>query len=171
MKLVQELLKCGQQKGMCHKFQRELVGDLSYQRIAELYFKGMDFCVKADYPSLEFCRSIQEHLPEVAKHGVYVDAEVQDLHNVEKLCFLGDCKALVSYNGFSVGLMYARHNTQAAVNVSDNAILRIDAFENTHLVVAVAGNNAEVVVNLYGDASVETIGTGIKVIHKNKTTY
>ena len=61
--------------------------------------------------------------------------------------------------------------TQGAVNVSDNAYVTIDAFDNSNLVIAVAGSNAQVIVNLYGNAQVEVIGSGVEVHTHNKTHY
>lgn len=75
----------------------------------------------------------------------------------------GGCKALLEYDEYSVSRLYIRHTSQAAVNVSDYAVLTIDAFDNSHLVVAVAGGNAQVIVNKYDNAIVETIGDGIIV--------
>ena len=48
--------------------------------------------------------------------------------------------------------------------------LTIEAFDSSHLVVAVAGSNAQVIVNKYGDAQVECIGSGIKVNNTGKST-
>ena len=55
--------------------------------------------------------------------------------------------------------------------MSDNAIVTIDAFDSSYLVVAVSGDKAQVIVNLYGNAQVETIGMGITVNYMNKKTY
>ena len=74
-------------------------------------------------------------------------------------------------HGFAVSRIFARHNSQGAVNVSDNAYVTIDAFDNSNLVIAVAGSDAQVIVNLYGNAQVEVIGSGVEIKKHNKNTY
>ena len=64
-----------------------------------------------------------------------------------------------------------RHDSHSAVNVSDNAIVTIDAFDNSYLYVAVAGTDAKVLVNLYGNAKADIEGVGIEVRQMNKNTY
>lgn len=77
----------------------------------------------------------------------------------------------MEYDGYTVSRIYARHNSKVSVNVSDHAIVTIDAFDNTDLVVAVAGKDAQVMVNMYGDSKIQCIGDCIKVKYNNKKTY
>jgi hypothetical protein len=104
-------------------------------------------------------------------YGGYVDDEITGLRNAPDVVLNGGCKAMLEYDEYSVSRIYIRHSSQAAVNVSDHAIVTIDAFDSSHLVVAVAGGDAQVLVNKYGDAQVECIGSGIKVNSINKKTY
>lgn len=83
----------------------------------------------------------------------------------------GDCKAMLEYDGFAVSNIYIRHNSKASVNVGDHAIVTIDIFDNSYLAIAVAGGDAEVLVNVYGNATVETVGGKVKIIRTNKNTY
>ena len=129
----------------------------------------IDFCISEDYPTLEYMRATFKGKCE--PYGIYIDDEVEELKNAPDAVFNGDCKALLEYDGFSVSRVFARHNTKASVNVSDNAIVTIDAFDSSYLVVAVSGDKAQVIVNLYGNAQVETIGMGITVNYMNKKTY
>ncbi len=55
--------------------------------------------------------------------------------------------------------------------MSDHAILTIDPFNQSDLIIAVSGSDAQVSVNLYGNSKVECVGTGIKVRYMNKNTY
>ena len=87
------------------------------------------------------------------------DLSTQELLN-------GECKATLEYDGYYVSRVWIRHNSKAAVNVSDHAYITIDAMDNSYLVVAVAGNDAQVYVNKYGAAQVECIGSGIIVNNK-----
>lgn len=170
MELVEQLRKDGVRKGLCQQYQGLLQGDLSVEELVKLFIGGIDFCIKYNYPTLDFMRDRFKGKSE--PYGSFVDDVVQDpLVNVPDLVFNGDCKAMAEYSGFSVSRIFVRHNTQMSVNVSDHAVVTIDAFDNTYLAIAVAGNDAQVIVNLYGDAKVDCMGTGINVINKNKKTY
>lgn len=170
MELVEQLRKDGIRKGLCQQYQGLLQGDLSIEELVKLFVGGIDFCVKWNFPTLDFMRERFKGLSE--PYGAYVDDEIKDpLRNVPDLVFNGDCKAMTEYDGYSVSRIFIRHNSQCAVNVSDHAMVTIDAFDNTYLAIAVAGSDAQVNVNLYGDARVDCVGSGIKVINKNKKTY
>lgn len=170
MELVELLRKDGVRKRLCQQYQGLLKGDLSIEDLVKLFIGGVDFCIKYNYPTLDFMR---EHFKGKSEpYGAFVDDEiVEPLVNVPDVVMNGDCKAMAEYNGFTVSRIFARHNTQMSVNVADHAIVTIDAFDNTFLAIAVSGSNAQVIVNLYGDAKVDCIGTGINVINKNQNTY
>lgn len=168
MELVQELKKDGIAKGLCRMWQMKLTGELSMKRLAELYIRGIDFCIAEDYPTLEYSR---EHFTGVLEpYGVYIDKEF-DGKDIKDVVLNGDCKAWLEYDGYIVANMYIRHTSKASVTVSEKAIVTIDAFDDTHTAVAVVGEDAKVCVNLYGNATVEAIGKGITINHKNKKTY
>ena len=152
MELVQQLKEDGKAKGLCRMWQMKLRTGLDYEQLIQLYIKGIDFCISENY-------------------GVFVDDAVTDKVNLPDVVLNGDCKAMLEYDGYSVSRVYARHDSHSAVNVSDNAIVTIDAFDNSYLYVAVAGTDAKVLVNLYGNAKADIEGVGIEVRQMNKNTY
>ena len=168
MNLINQLKEDGTAKGLCRMWRIKLQPDLSVKELAKLYIDGIDFCISEDYPTLDFLR---DHFKGSCEpYGVFVDDEVSE-HNTPDVVLNGYCKAILEYDGYTVSRIYARHNTQGAVNVSDNAIVTVDAFDNSNLVIAVAGSDAQVIVNIYGNARVEAIGSGIEIKKHNKTTY
>ena len=169
MELVQQLKEDGKAKGLCRMWQMKLRTGLDYEQLIQLYIKGIDFCISENYPTLDFIREHFKGKCEV--YGVFVDDEVTDKVNVPDVVLNGDCKAMLEYDGYSVSRVYARHDSHSAVNVSDNAIVTIDAFDNSYLYVAVAGTDAKVLVNLYGNAKADIEGVGIEVRQMNKNTY
>lgn len=168
MELTQQLKKDGIAKGLCRMWQMKLVGELDMKRLIELYIKGIDFCISEDYPTLEFLRERVKGKCE--PYGVFVDDETE-LVNPKDVVLNGVSKAMLEYDGYTVANLYIRHTSVAALVVSDHAIVTVDAFDTSHVVVAVAGDSAKVSVNLYGDSTVETYGNGITINRKNKKTY
>lgn len=169
MELNRQLKQDGIAVGLCSQYQGLLERSDTVEKMVKLFFRGIDFCIKNDYPTLEFMRKNFKGKSE--PYGGYVDDEITGLRNAPDVVLNGDCKAMLEYDEYSVSRLYVRHSSHAAVNVSDHAVLTIDAFDNSHLTVAVAGGNAQVIVNKYGDAQVDCIGSGIKVNSINKKTY
>lgn len=168
MELIQQLKKDGIEKGLCRMWQMKLKSDLSIKSLVELFINGIDFCIKNDYPTLDFMR--QNFRGKCESYGAYVDDEVFE-KNRRNIVLNGDCKAMLEYDGYTVANLYVRHGSKGAINVSDHAIVTIDAFDDSDIAVAVSGGDAVVLVNIYGNAKVECIGLGIKVFYKNKKTY
>ncbi len=170
MELNKQLKIDGVAKGLCTQYQGLLdrCGD-SIENMVRLFIRGIDFCIKNDYPTLDFIRENFKGKSE--PYGAYVDDNIRNLRNRPDVVLNGNCKALLEYDDYSVSRIYIRHGSQAAVNVSDHAVVTIDAFDNSRIVVAVAGSNAQVLVNKYGNSQVECIGSGIKVNSINKKVY
>lgn len=168
MELVQQLKKDGIEKGLCRMWQMKLKSGLSIKSLVELFINGIDFCIKNDYPTLDFMR--QNFKGKCESYGAYVDDEVFE-KNRRNIVLNGDCKAMLEYDGYTVANLYVRHGSKGAINVSDHAIVTIDAFDDSDIAVAVSGDDAVAFVNIYGNAKVECIGLGIKVFYKNKKTY
>lgn len=168
MDLINQLKADGTSKGLCRQWRMKLQKGMSVEDLAALYIKGIDFCISEDFPTLDFLR---DHFKGSCEpYGVFVDDVVKQ-RNTPDLVLNGDCKAILEYDGYTVARIFARHNTQGAVNISDHAIVTVDLFDNSNLVIAVAGSDAQVNVNLYGNSKVEAIGSGIEINKLNKNTY
>lgn len=169
MELADQLKQDGVTKGLCRLWRGKLKAGMNIESMIQLYIKGIDFCISEDYPTLEFIRD--NFRGKCEPFGAFVDDEISERKNAPDTVLNGVCKAMLDYDSYSVSRIYIRHNSQAAINVSDHAIVTIDAFDNSNLIVATAGEDAQVLVNLYGDAQVECIGVGIQVKKMNKKTY
>lgn len=167
MEVIQQLKQDGIAKGLCQPWQNKLRDGVSVKRLVDLYVRGIDFCIKNDYPTLEFIRD--NFKGKCEQYGVYIDDSVTEKDR-ETIVLNGDCKAMLEYGGYSVSTVFVRHNSRASIVASEFANVTIDAFDNSHIVVAVAGK-AQMNVNLYGDASVEVIGNGVKIRKTNKRVY
>lgn len=169
MELVHQIKQDGIAKGLCRLWQMKLKPGLGVDSLAELYIRGIDFCIKNDYPTLDFLRT--NFKGKCEDYGVYVDDEVVE-KNRKDVVLNGGCKAMLEYDGFVVSNIYIRHNSKASVNVGDHAIVTIDIFDNSYLAIAVAGKYAKVLVNVYGKATVEIAGgINIKIRYVGKDTY
>ena len=137
------------------------------QRLIDLYIRGIDFCIKHDYPTLDFIR--ENFKGKCEPYGVWVDERVY-LRNVDRLVLEGDCTGEIEYDGFSVSRLFLRHNSTIKVKASQYAIVTIESFDSSHLDLVVAGSKARVCVVLYGDSTVNATGN-VQIVKKNKKTY
>lgn len=169
MEIIEQLKNDGINKGLCHLWQMKLKPGLNVDELAKLYVRGIDFCIINDYPTLDFIRT--NFKGKCEQYGVFVDDEERSIRNLPDVVMNGNCKAMMEYDGYTVSRIYVRHNSKVSVNVSDYAMVTIDAFDNADLVIAVAGKDAQIMVNMYGNSKVKCIGDGIKVTYKNKDTY
>lgn len=169
METLEQIKQDGIAKGMCRYGQVELSrNNITTERLARLYFKEIDFCIGKDVPTLDMLR--QGFKGKGEPYGVFVDQEDVRERNREEIALNGNCKAELFFNGFTVSRVFVRHTSTARVTACGYAHLTIDVFDNAKLVVAVAGTKARVLVNVYGNAQVESIGA-VKIVNKNKRTY
>lgn len=169
MGLIEQIKKDGADKGLCQLWQMKLREDLEMKELIELYIRGIDFCISEDFPTLNF---IREHFKgQCEPYGVYVDDEIGQLKNAPDVVLNGDCKAMLEYDEYTVSRVFIRHNSKAAINLGDNAHVTVDIFDNSDIVIATAGHDAKVIVKVYGNAKLKTIGEGIIVRFTNNKTY
>ena len=168
MEIIQELKKDGIAKGLCRQWQMKLKDELDIADLSSLFIRGIDFCISENFPTLDYLRD--NFKGKCEDYGVYIDDEIAG-ENIPDIVLNGACKGVVIYNGYSVSRIYARHDTLLKINVSENAILTIDAFDNSMIEVNATGLRVKVFVHLYGNATVKCSGNGIKVKRYNKLTY
>lgn len=174
MELVEQLRKDGTEKGLCRLWQMKLRGNLDTEALVKLYIKGIDFCICEDYPTLDFLRTHFNGNSE--PYGVYIDEDMPTLANKADLVLNGACRGMLEYGEYSVSRLYVRHTSEIAVNVSDHAILTIDVFDHAKLHLSVVGDDASVILNVYGSNAQIDFVDGEKpscviVNYNNKTTY
>lgn len=174
MELVEQLRKDGTEKGLCRLWQMKLRGNLDTEALVKLYINGIDFCICEDYPTLDFLRVHFKGNSE--PYGVYIDEDMPTLANKADLVLNGACRGMLEYDGYSVSRLYVRHTSETAVNVSDHAVLTIDVFDHSKVHLSVVGDDASVILNVYGSNAQIDFVDGKKpscviVNYNNKTTY
>lgn len=168
MNLVDQLRVDGTSKGLCQLYQHKLQGDLTMEQLVKMFVGGIDFCISKDFPTLEFMRERFKGLSE--PYGAFVDDEIQTpLVNKPAVVLNGECKAFLEYDQYSVSRVFIRHTSKAAINASDHAFLDVDLFDEAYLAIATAGKDTKVTVNLYGNATVDVTGYGIKINDHRQT--
>lgn len=161
------LAKEAKKKGICKEWHTALKSQTDRKAMVEMYLRGIDFCLKNDYPANDF---IKAHFGDIApRMGVFVDCEI-NVENSPKCVCLVQTFGKVSTTGFNVCEIFAKHEAEINVVAADNAFVMVDVFD--HSVVNIhAHDRAKVCVNHYGDNGrvyiiVEEATANVKLIKK-----
>ena len=170
MKVAKQLAKQAKQLNICQEWHDELKTLTDKQKMAEMYLRGIDFCLANDFPSNDYIKANFSDV--INDFGIYLDSKFET-NNPDKCVLLGNANGVVNVDGFAVSEIYAKHDSTLTLNVGDNAFVMVDIFDTAGVYVTVTGN-AKVCINLYGNAEVwkEIHDFGVvKVINKHKKTY
>ena len=170
--LSRTLAKEAKKKGICKEWLAALRSLNDREAMVDMYLRGIDFCLRNDYPTNNF---IKAHFADIApRMGVFVDSEIS-VENRPKCVCLGATFGVVKTNNFNVTEIFAKHHAELNVVAADNAFVMIDVFDNS-VVNIHAHDRAKVCVNKYGDGGrvnivVEEAEAQVKIRVKNQKTY
>lgn len=171
-RLSKTLAKEAKRKGICREWHTALKSLTDRKAMVEMYLRGIDFCLKNDYPANDF---IKTHFGDIAPQlGVFVDCEIS-VENSPKYVCLGTTFGIIKTNAFSVAEIFAKHQSELNVLATDNAFVMIDIFDDA-VVNIHAHDRAKVCVNKYGDGGrvnivEESAEAQVKIRVKNSKTY
>ena len=119
--------------GLCDEWYKNWKKKESMQKLIEKYLKGIDFCIKHDYPSLDFTR---ENFPKdiLNTNGIFLDNEV-DATNIQKAVLLGDSRGSLSYSGQISGDIYIRHHSDVVIQAKEGAKLFVEIYDQCNVMV------------------------------------
>lgn len=168
MELVEQLKNDGIAKGLCQAWQDKLKPGVSMERLVKLFIRGIDFCVKNDFPTLDFMRN--NFKGKCEPYGAYVD-DVFASENIPDVVLNGECDAKLTYSGYTVSRVVIRHSSKANITIYGHSCVTIDVFDNGKLDLVTVGTRCKVIVYQYGNSIVNYGGTCAKIINKNKNSY
>lgn len=145
--------------GLCTEWTEEW-GNPTKDELVDKYVRGIDFCIKHNYPSCEYMKKNFDGV--MQKHGVFVDERV-DLKNPSMVIANGRTYGKIVYDAYSVGTLYVRHDSDLTIEASDNAFVTIETYDNCTVSVIQRGK-AKVFVYNHG-GNIQASG---KVVVKNR---
>lgn len=168
--LSKTLAKEAKKKGICKEWHTALKSLKDRKAMVEMYLRGIDFCLKNDYPANDF---IKAHFGDIAPQmGVFVDCEIC-VENSPKCVCLGATFGIIKADSFNVTEIFAKHQAELNVVAADNAFLMLDVFDDA-VVNIHAHNRVKVCVNQYGghiNIVEESSEAQVKIRVKNSKTY
>ncbi|EJW95600.1 hypothetical protein EVA_16282 [gut metagenome] len=118
--------------GLCRQWTGEWESNETKDHLIKKYKKGIDFCIKHDYPNNEFIKAnfpkkllhdnlvfVDEHIDMIGKSGVYV--------------INGSCEGSLMFSGYSAATVYVRHDTNISITAKDFAKVFVSVFDDAEL--------------------------------------
>jgi len=167
MDVIEQIKRDGQKYNLCRLYQSKLKPDLTVEDLAELYFKGIDFCIMNNYPTVQFMKD--NFKGKCEQYGIFVEDRSVNANNLSKVVMIGDCKGQLSYDGFSVSRVFVRHTSETKILVSEYAHVSVDIFDSANVTIVVAGTKAKVLVNIYGEDANVSCSSGLVKVRKKKS--
>lgn len=117
--------------GLCVAWTDEW-GTPTKEQLVDMYIRGLDFCIKNNYPSNEYIKTNFGIIAE--EKGVYTDATV-NLINPEIVILNGKCTGTITLSGYSSRDIHVRHNSKVKIIIKDAAKAFIRVYDNAHITV------------------------------------
>lgn len=148
--------------GLCEKWQREWADKSSKDEMAEKFVRGIDFCIKHDWPSPKF---IKKNFGDVMHmHGVYADENF--ITNSPTVILWGSCDGEVIANRDEAKTVYVKHNSKLKVYAGAGSVVFVSIYDNAMLEVT-CDLTAKVFVYKYGGSVKYTKGYPVKIRPRN----
>ena len=131
--IVLRELACSQKTPLCKEWTEQWDDDSDIDVLLDKYVRGFDFCVKNDYPSLEFSRKyFTDKKESLHRHHIYFDEDVDiETHASGFWIFLGSSKGRVRFNGFAVATVYLRHDSDLVIESTGLAKVFVKKYDKS----------------------------------------
>ena len=142
--------------GMCKEFQESWNDDL-----VGLYKQGVSWCLRHKFPSIK----------DMLKYdSVLVDNDVHNSKCIDLILtgdtyIINECTGNLEICDYNVARLYTALNTSVEINVKDNSILIIEAYDNSMIRISVE-EKALCTVWAYGNTTVQVLSGNVKIIRK-----
>lgn len=131
MDISAELKKEAVRLNLCEEW-TEAWKNPSLEEMADMYIRGLDFCIENNYPSNDF---IKAHFGKVAEDkGVFTDTEV-NLLNPEIAILNGNCTGTIELTGYASRDIHVRHDSKVKIIVRDYATAFVRVYDNAHAII------------------------------------
>ena len=133
LSVVLRELACSQATPLCGEWTEAWKDDSNLDELLDKFVEGQDFCIKNNYPTLEFSRKhFTDKRDVLHKHHIYFDEEVK-VEDAESgtYIFVGACTGTITFKGFAVGTVYLRHTSNIKVCSYDNAKVFVSKYDDS----------------------------------------
>lgn len=146
--------------GLCYDWQKLWQKDWSKEKMVEMMFRGLDFCLKFHYPSNDY---IIKHFNQDfrRKSNVFVNDKYSALNPKQSL-ILGTADITVRYNAWNHGNIHVRDNSSLKLTARNHSFVIVHLYENAKIT-AEQFDKAQIVVIKHSIKANIIADTNVKV--------
>lgn len=134
---------------MCNAVHKQWYGrNLSADELFSLYYANLDFCLDYRWPDSKTARRMFS-LEELRSHGVVAD-DTWSLLNPTHSVVMGESKAKIRYNGFTVGRATIIGRSKCDITVKGHAFVTLCVYDEAEVTIATE-DSARVIILKYSD--------------------
>lgn len=128
MGLQEQIKQDGIKLGMCDKFV-EMWGEPDIKTLCEFYFRGQDFCIEKNFPSIEL---FEQHSKEIAPYGIY--SKNGNAVSQPFVAALGDAEVTVDVHSSTD--LTVRHKAVVVLRLYGKSLCYVSAHDKCKVIVA-----------------------------------
>ena len=151
MDKYQKLKEDGIAHGMCEKFQNEWVEPTAAE-LCRMFFRGSDFCIEHDWPSMEMARKFFS-IEELTANGIYIEDGTSE--GQSNVAVLDNAEVHIYVAPFKICDVYARHNSKVHLHLSTGSFCYISVLDNAEVHVDEKMGGARLKASYYSGSIVE----------------
>lgn len=117
--------------GLCADWKKLWCKDWSQKKMADMMFRGLDFCLKHHYPSNDF---LAKHFDKefLRSSNVFVN-DHYSINNPEESLVLGNSEITFRYNANCYGNIHVRDNSSANLIARNRSFVIAHLYENASI--------------------------------------
>ena len=144
--LTEHLAKQAMKYGICDQWYSELVKIEDRKALMDMYVRGIDFCLRNNFPSNE---ELEKYFSDIMPDmGVYLNMPI-DVKNIRPCVCLGNTYGKYTIGDYCAGEIFIKHDAKIDIVAQDNAFLMVNLFENA-IINVTANDRAKVCIKQFG---------------------
>lgn len=149
---------------ICQEWHSKLLTTKGKEELIGMYLKGIDFCIKNDFPTLEYIKANFNGI--MQDYGIFAD-ESFVRKQPRKIVALGESTGSVTVGSFGTCEVYVRHKSKVTVNVTGDAFCMVNIYDWGEVEV-IASDRAKVCIHNYNaTVNYQTSGEArVKLVNK-----
>jgi len=112
---------------ICDKVLGQWDADKGDCELVAMGYRNIDFLLKHHWPSNQTLKNIWS-ADFLRSNGVFVD-DRWSANNIENSLILGNSKVTMRYNGWNIGRVYVRDNSQVSISAKNKSTVIVHAFD------------------------------------------
>lgn len=157
--IPKEIAIKAKQTGICKEWFADMIKKNNLKTLCEMYFKGSDWAMENNFPTLEMLRDTKE----TEQYGLFTDFSGV-VPNFIRLAFFGKSDVEIIAENYDVKEIYIRHDSTLKLKANGESKVFISVLDNAKVQIECEGN-AVVNVYAYGNlGNIECKGQNISVL-------